>query len=208
MSDSELLAIILRSGGTTAGVIELSTKLLKEFGSLRKLLFADLNYLISIRYLGVAKAASICAVGELAARCFAPEELDRPEIDTPLTVYDLIRPRILGKEKECLYLLSLDLRNKLIKINLISVGTLSQALSDSREVLRTALLNNASSIIIAHNHPSGGLEPSNEDRLFTERLALTAVQIGINFLDHVIVTSDGHYSFKKGGLLSFNNERR
>lgn len=206
LSDAELLAVILRSGGPDMDILELSQKLMHDFGGMRGLLFADYNQLQSIRYLGRAKVSCIKAVGEIAKRCVSPESQDRLKVINPATVYKLIRPRILGKSKEVLYLLSLDLAQRLIKINTISVGTLSQTLSDVREVLRAGLLNNAVSIIIVHNHPSGNTTPSKEDQTFTRRLALAAPKVGLNLLDHLVVTSDEYLSFKSEGLLSFNTE--
>jgi DNA repair protein RadC len=206
LSDAELLAILLRSGGPDMGVLDLSMTLINDFGGLRELLFADFNQLASIRYLGSAKVSCLKAVGELAKRCISRENEDRTKITKPSAVFELIRPRVLGKDKEILFLISLDLNQKLIKTNIVSIGTLSQTLSDCREVLRAGLINNAVSIIVAHNHPSGSVSPSKEDKYFTKQLAKAAPMVGLVLLDHVILTSDSFFSFKSEGLLNLKKK--
>lgn len=207
LSDSELLSIVLRSGGPKLNALELSQTLLTEFGSIRGLLYADLNQLRKIKYLGLAKTCSIKAVGELSKRSLSLEELNRLKLDQPERAYNLIRPYIVGKNVECLYLISLDINNKLLKINLITSGTSNQSLVDIREILRCALLNDAVSIIMVHNHPSNSIEPSPEDINITKRLAEACIRAGFVLLDHIIAVENSFYSFKASGLLNFPIER-
>ena len=206
LSNSELLAILLRSGGPDLNALQLSQTLLAEFGGLQNLFYADTEELKRFKYLGLAKVSCLKAVGELVKRSLMSEEITKPRLDTPRSVYDLMLPFIMGKDKETLYLLSLDLNNHLIKLSLLSIGTLTQTLADTREVLKTALLKGAVSIVLVHNHPSDNLEPSFEDKLFTKEIALACPCVGLNFLDHIIVTERNYYSFKLSGLLNFSKK--
>jgi len=208
LANFELLAILLRSGGPDLNALQLSQYLLSEFDSLNGLLDADIEQLRTYKYLGEAKVTTLKAVGEIAKRILSIEEIKRPKMETPEKVYDLVLPYVLGKSKECLYLLSLDIHNRLIKLSLLSMGTLTQTLADTREILRTALLKGAVSIMIVHNHPSGKVQPSQEDIRLTKELAHASVHVGLNFLDHIIISSTNFYSFKMSGLISFQKERR
>ena len=185
----------------------MSQYLLSEFGSLSKLLDADIEQLKTYKYLGEAKATTLKAVGEIAKRILSVEEIKKPKIETPKNVYDLLLPYILGKSKECLYLLNLDVHNRLIKLSLLSIGTLTQTLADTREILKTALLKGALSIVLVHNHPSGNIQPSGEDIKLTNELAQASVHVGLNFLDHIIVSSTDFYSFKTSGLISSSKRK-
>ncbi len=206
LADSELLAVILGSGGPGFSALDLSQGLLGEFGGVKSLLYADLNKLNKVKYLGLAKACSIRAVGELSKRSLLAQELHKPKMDNPEAVYSLMRPYIIGKKVECLYVLCLDLRHRLLKLSLVSLGTLDQSLADSREILRCALLNDSVSIVLVHNHPSGEISPSDADINFTRRLAEACVCAGIVFIDHVIVTEHTFCSLKTLGLLSSNKK--
>ncbi|MBD3366113.1 DNA repair protein RadC [candidate division WWE3 bacterium] len=208
LSDTELLALLLRSGGPNLNALQLAQYLLSEFGNLRQLLAADVEQLKKVKYLGEAKVCSLKAVKELAKRCIAIGEIRKPHVETPEEVYDLLLPLTLGEEKEHLYLLSLDLNGNLIKLSLISMGSLTQTLADTREILRTALLKGAVSVILAHNHPNNNPKPSDPDKQLTKEIALACPKVGLNFLDHIIVTNSGYFSFKLAGLLNYKSERR
>jgi len=207
LADSELLSIILGSGGPQMNALSLSQKLLSDFGGLKELLYVDLNKLRKVKHLGDAKACSIKAVGELSRRRFFLHEVQKPKMNTPEIVYSLVRPYIVGKKVECLYLLCLDLHQRLLKLSLISMGTLDQSLADTREILREALLNDSVGIVLVHNHPSGVLRPSDSDICFTKRFNEACLNIGLVFVDHLIVAEESYFSFKSSGLLSLKNER-
>ncbi|HDQ88594.1 MAG TPA: DNA repair protein RadC, partial [candidate division WWE3 bacterium] len=208
LSDSELLSVVLRSGGPQLNALDLSQELLREFGSVHRLLYADLNQLRKVKYLGLAKVCGIKAIGELCKRSLSNEELNRPKLDTPEKIFALIRPYTLGKSVECLYLLSLDINNKLLKTSLLSFGSSNQALVDVREILKCALNNDATSIILVHNHPSNNADPSPEDVNMTKRVAEAALLVGLVFIDHLVVTDKIFFSFKTSGLLSSTLGRR
>lgn len=200
LADAELLSIILNSGGPDVNAVNLSQNLLAEFGNVHDLIYSELTQLKQVKYLGVAKSCRIKAVGELCKRAISLTEPNQLPMNSAENVYSLIRPYILGKKVECLYVLSLDLSNRLIKLNLLSSGTISQSLADIREILRSGLINNAISIVLVHNHPSGSLIPSQDDKNLTERLSKACFLAGLVLLDHVIATENSYFSFKNHGI--------
>ena len=211
LSDAELVAIILRSGGEGNSALVLGQSILKEFGGLKGLLDSSIEQLQGIKDVGLAKAACLKAVCELALRIgIAGELADKQQVRTPEDVFGLLRKELYAKKREHLYLLSLDSRNALISADLISIGTVNETLVHPREIYRQAILKNAVSVILVHNHPSGEPKPSAEDIVLTERVAKAGKEIGIALLDHVIVCDDVYASMKGMDLFSvgkFDEER-
>lgn len=206
LSDYELLALLLRSGGRDLNALDLAQNLLAEFGNLSKLLNADFTQLCKFKYMGAAKVSVLQAAGELSKRNLMFDNYGKRKICSPLQAYNLVKPYILGKNKEFLYLISLGLDKSLIKLSLLSIGTVNQSLIETRDVLRTALLKDAASFILVHNHPSGTLDPSPEDIQVTREIARASVYTGINFTDHLIVTEKSYFSFKLAGLLTLQSK--
>lgn len=122
------------------------------------------------------------------------------KIGTPFSLYKILRTLLEEEDRENFLVISLDTKNHINGINVISTGTLNSSLVHPREVFKMAILNNSNSIIIAHNHPSGDTEPSNEDIRVTDRLVECGKILGIEVLDHIIV-GDGYYSFKEKGKI-------
>lgn len=184
LSDYELLMAIIGSGVSGADVTKVARdvqKLLKEKGSQ-----LTLDDLLAIKGLGLAKATPIMAGYELWRRRF--EVSERPIIDSPEKAVEQLSD-IRNKQQEYFVCLTLDGANRLIAKRIISIGTLTSSLVHPREVFAEAITDRAASIIIAHNHPSGNLEPSQADRGVTERLREAGELLGISLIDHVIVTS-------------------
>lgn len=183
LSDYELLMAIIGSGNAQADVTKIAReveKLLSERGS--ELAYDDL---LTITSLGPAKATQIMASYELWRRRF--EVSERPVIDTPeLAVAQL--GYIRDKKQEYCVCLTLDGANRLIENRIITIGTLTNSLIHPREIFADAITDRAASIIIAHNHPSGNLEPSDADIAVTERIKEAGELLGIELLDHLIVT--------------------
>ena len=123
-----------------------------------------------------------------------------PKIGTPFSLYKILRTLLEEEDRENFLVISLDTKNHINGINVISTGTLNSSLVHPREVFKMAILNNSNSIIIAHNHPSGDTEPSNEDIKVTDRLVECGKILGIEVLDHIIV-GEGYYSFKEKGKI-------
>ena len=170
LSDIELLSIILGAGGKNESVFELSSKILSDLHGFKGLYKTDYYKLISFKNVGKAKAASIKAVCEISKRIFTEKELTKININKPKDVYESVKKFFYNKEKEHLYLISLDSRNRLISTDLISIGTVNETLVDPREIFKSALEKNAVSIILVHNHHSGDANPSEDDIKITERI--------------------------------------
>ncbi|HLB51654.1 hypothetical protein A3F07_00480 [candidate division WWE3 bacterium RIFCSPHIGHO2_12_FULL_38_15] len=200
LSDIELLSIILGAGGKNESVFELSSKILSDLRGFKGLYRTDYNKLISFKNVGLAKAASIKAVCEISKRIFTEKELSKININKPKDVYESVKKFFFNKEKEHLYLLSLDSRNRLISIDLISIGTVNETLVHPREIFKSALEKNAVSIILVHNHPSGDPNPSEGDIKITEKIYKAGTNIGISLIDHLIVTDTNWVSLKSLNL--------
>ena len=197
LSNSELLAILLRSGKQGENVVELANKILKRFGTneLPNLNFEDLK---KYSGLGPAKACEIVACFELGKRLLK---------DKKTQIY--LKPKEVWQElkdlrdhkKEHFVIFYLDSRNQEIKREIISVGSLNANLVHPREVFEPAVRNSAAQIILAHNHPSGDPEPSEDDLEITKRLVESGKILGIEVVDHIIVVKNGFLSFKEKKIM-------
>jgi DNA repair protein RadC len=150
--------------------------------------------------IGEAKACIILAAVEFGKRLGRVRNPGRPVISSPADVDGLLRGRIANLDRENFVAVLLNTKNEVIEFPTISVGTLSASLVHPREVFKPAIRASAASVVLAHNHPSGRVEPSREDREVTRRLAEAAEIIGIEVLDHVIL-GDGYFSMKEHGML-------
>lgn len=183
LSDYELLMAIIGSGTAQADVTKIARdvqKLLKEKGS--ELTYEDL---LMIKGLGEAKATNLMAAFELWRRQF--EVSERPIIDSPEKAVAQLSD-IRDKKQEYFVCLTLDGANRLIAKRIITIGTLTASLVHPREVFSDAITDRAASIIVAHNHPSGDTAPSQADYMLNNRLKDAAQLLGINYIDHIIVT--------------------
>ncbi len=160
----------------------------------------SVHELVKVNGIGEAKACIILAAVELGRRIGQVRNPGRPVISSPADVDRLLRGRIVNLDRENFVVVLLNTKNEVIESPLVSVGTLSSALVHPREVFKPAIRASAASVILAHNHPSGNIEPSREDREVTRRLVEAAEILGIEVLDHVIV-GDGFYSMKEHGKL-------
>lgn len=192
LSDDELVAVLLGKGTQNNDIRKLS----KTVAALLRT-NPDLKELQNIEGIGSAKAAQIVAVLELGRRLYAEK---RPKIDGPEAVYRLCAD-FREKKQEHFVVFTLDGNGVLLEKRTVFIGTLNQSLVHPREVYADAIADRAAGIIVAHNHPSGSLEPSIEDRQVTRRLHEAGVLLGINFLDHLVVSGEGYYSFKDAGEL-------
>jgi DNA repair protein RadC len=197
LADEELLAIMLRTGTPGRGVLDLAGDILRRFGrgDLAKAGFAELR---AAPGLGPARACEIMAAFELGRRYLNGKKVGI--YLKPRDIWDELRD-VRDQKKEHFVVFYLDTRNQEIKRDIVSIGTLNYNLVHPREVFEPAVKNLAASVIVAHNHPSGCLEPSDEDLSLTKRLAQAGKLLGIELLDHIIVTKEGFMSFKQKGLL-------
>ncbi|MCR4820696.1 MAG: DNA repair protein RadC [Elusimicrobiales bacterium] len=197
LSDSELLSIIIGTGTRELGVLALSESILSHFGR-HGLPYASCADLSVFNSLGPARACRTAAIFELGKR-FLSDKKNNIYLK-PQDIWEELR-EIRGSKKEHFVSFYLDTRNQEIHKEIISIGTLNLSLVHPREVFEPAIRNLAASIIVAHNHPSGYIEPSNEDIKTTKRLTEAGKLLGIELLDHIIVSSNGYSSMKEKGFI-------
>jgi DNA repair protein RadC len=207
MYDYELLAIILRTGIKGEHVLDFALRVLKEVGSLENLFDASMQDLMKIKGIGLAKAAEITSCITLARRFFKEKvynenfRLSSKSVNDSSAAADFIRKHIEDFSKEHFFVLNLDVRNRIIDVELISKGTLTASLVHPRETFESAIRKHSACIIVAHNHPSGDITPSEEDIRITRRLKDAGKILGIELLDHLILTKDKICSLKEKGFI-------
>ncbi len=197
LSDAELFAIILRTGRKGENVLKLSEKVLKKFNK-EKITNIKYTDIINFQGLGNVKACEIIATIEIGKRIFENKKVNI--YLSPQEIYQELREYSFAK-KEHFIVLFLDSRNQEIKREIVSIGTLTASLVHPREVFEVAIKNNAASIILVHNHPSGNSSPSEADIDITKRLVKAGEILGIDVLDHLIIVKDIWFSFKEQKLI-------
>jgi len=201
LSAQEILALILSRGVAGESVMVTAQRLLSQFGNLKGIAGASVEELSQVKGIGVAKASQIKAAFELANRLEGYSEAEeKPVIKTPDDVASLVKGRLRSKKKEHFLALLLDTRNQLIKVAEISVGSLDTSIVHPREVFKEAISASAASVIFVHNHPSGDPTASEDDIKLTKRLAEAGGIMGIDVLDHIIITDKEFLSLKREGL--------
>lgn len=188
LSDYELIMAIVGSGNAQADVTKIAKDIAKILKEKRKLTMEVLN---SVQGLGPAKISELLASFELAGRYLL--DPDRPIIDSPEAAVEQLAD-IRDKKQEYFICLTLDGANRLIAKRIITIGTLTSSLVHPREVFADAITDRAASIIVAHNHPSGNLAPSEADKSVTLRLEKAGEMVGISVVDHLIVTKESYSS--------------
>lgn len=201
LADAELIALLLRTGVKGTPVLRLAQQLLDDFDGLTGLLQAEPADLKRVKGLGPAKRAEMSAVLELARRSLAQELMQRPVFDSPARVKDYLRLQIGGKPHEVFVVLFLDAQNRLIRLEEMFRGTLTQTSVYPREVLKRALELGAAAVLLAHNHPSGAAEPSKADEFLTQTLNQALALIDVRVLDHLVVGQAEVVSFAERGLM-------
>ena len=210
VSDTVLLALILRTGSRGLNVVEASQQLLCSFGSLTALAKAPLRDIQAIAGIGPVKAQMIKAALELAQRLTRESVGECPIVTTPEQAAAVLRERARVLSREVFWVLMLDAKNRLIgEPQRISEGTLTSSLVHPRELFKKALEHSCASIILAHNHPSGDPTPSAEDVKVTKQLIHAGEVMGIKVLDHIVIghrrtRSDSDFlSLREAGLVQF-----
>ncbi|HEY4317639.1 MAG TPA: DNA repair protein RadC [Herbaspirillum sp.] len=201
LSDAELLAIFLRTGVAGKSAVDLGRDMMRHFGSLGALFGSELPAFAAIPGLGPAKYAQLQAVLELTRRSLFEQLQSGLSLSAPQPVKQYLQLALGGKKHECFIALFLDVRNRLLKSEELSRGTLTHASVHPREVVKAALAHNAASIILAHNHPSGVLQPSDADKRLTALLKQALALVDVRVLDHLIVAGNACYSFAENGQL-------
>ena len=205
LSDSELIAILLRTGMVGANAIDVARDLLRKYQSLGGLARCTVAELAEIKGVGPAKAVQLAAAFGLATR-LAREKLTKQRLDTPELIYALLGTEMRALSRESLRIVLLDTQLQLMRVEEISHGSLNESTAHPREIFRPALIYAAFAIVVVHNHPSGDPAPSHADRQLTIRLAEVARLLQIQLFDHVIIgTGDNgrrpYFSFREMGFL-------
>lgn len=201
LSDTELLALLLRTGVAGKHVLQLAEELLAGFDGIAGLMTTDSAALARIKGLGPSKRAVIAAVMEIARRALAQPLRVRLPFNDPRSAADYLRLQIGWRPHEVFALMLLDSQHRLIAFEELFRGTLNQASVYPREVVLRALHHQASAVVLAHNHPSGVAEPSMADRQLTQTLRDALRLIEVRVLDHIVVTRDTSVSMAELGLL-------
>ncbi|HMN78111.1 MAG TPA: DNA repair protein RadC [Burkholderiaceae bacterium] len=201
LDDTELLALLLRTGIKGVGVLQLAERTLTAFGGMGGLLNASATDLKRIKGLGPAKRAELAAVLEIARRSMAQQLRTQPVFDTPGRVKDYLRLRLGAHRHEVFAVLFLDAQHQLLLMEEMFRGTLTQTSVYPREVVKRALETNAAAVVFAHNHPSGAAEPSRADEFLTQTLKSALALVDVRVLDHLVVGRTDVASFAERGLL-------
>jgi DNA repair protein RadC len=199
LSNRELLAVVLGTGTRRVPVLELAERL--QSAGLHRLAGRSHEDLSGERGLGSAKAARLLAALELGARVASQSDRHWPSLRTPEEAARHLLPRYASRPVETFGLLALDVRHRLRKEAVISVGCLTSSLVHPREVFQEAVLARAAAIVLFHNHPSGDPEPSADDLALTRRLAAAGSLMGIEVLDHLVLGAGRYVSLKQRGAL-------
>ncbi|WP_313075332.1 RadC family protein [Melaminivora sp.] len=215
LSDAELLAIVLRTGMAGKGVLQLAGELLSPperdgatgqltgggFGGIAGLLHANAGELARIKGLGPAKRAELLAVLELARRALAEQLAERAVFDSPGAVRHYLQLHLAARTHEVFAALFLDSQHRLIAMEELFRGTLTQTSVYPREVVLRALQHHAAAVILAHNHPSGSVQPSRADEALTQTLKSALALVDVRVLDHIIVAPGASLSMAEQGLV-------
>ncbi|MFD2543550.1 DNA repair protein RadC [Lacinutrix gracilariae] len=202
LSDAELVAILIGSGNREESAVALCKRILASVdNNLSELGKLSIKQLMQFKGIGEAKAISITAALELGRRRRAGEALEKKKIASSVSVFELMQPIIGDLAHEEFWIIYLNNSNKVIQKNQLSKGGITGTLVDVRLALKTALEVSATGIILAHNHPSGTLKPSQADKQITNKLKTAAQSLDIKVLDHLIITEKAYFSFADEALL-------
>jgi DNA repair protein RadC len=200
LTNQELLAVIM--SGDKKGASDAAANVLDTFdGHLIHTFCASTEELMRIEGIGFGEAYQIKATFELTKRIAAYCEVKNPKIDCKDDVVKLLAPHMMFLPQEEFRVILLDAKQKLIRVQTVSLGSLDKALVEPRDVFRPAITAGAASLVIVHNHPSGDPHPSEDDVLLTRELCMCGKILGIEVLDHIIIGKRDHVSFKERGLM-------
>ena len=202
LSNEDLLAILLKTGTKENSVKVLANNILKQLDDINNLKEINLERLVKIKGIGKAKACELLAAIELGKRLNKKiDNLNQIKIYSSNSIYEYYQDKLKDKLQEYFYCVYLDTKNHIIKDKLLFIGTINESLIHPREIFKEAYLLSASSIICIHNHPSGNVNPSNNDIIMTKQLVEVGKILGIKVLDHIIIGKDNYYSFNDNNLV-------
>lgn len=202
LSDAELLAILIGSGSSSLSAVDVGKALLKSANyDLNNLARFGLKEFMKIPGIGTARAVAIMSALELGRRRRGADHKEKPKITSPEAAYRCLMPEMLDLPHEEFWIILLNQAKRLLKKQLISRGGIAGTVADPKIIFAAALEGKASSIIAAHNHPSGNLKPSVQDKILTKRLVEGGKVLALPLVDHLIFTDGGYFSFSEEGLI-------
>lgn len=201
LSNAELLAILIRTGTTGKSAIDLGRELLNKFKSLRAMSGVDLSEFKEISGLKDAKISQIKAAIELGRRMLSEEKAFHGVVKSSADVVDFLMPLMRDLRKELFKILLLDKGNRIFEVFDLDLGTVDRVNPSVREVLMTALKYQSPSMILAHNHPSGNIKPSDADKRLTNDLVKASLAMELRIFDHIIIGENSYFSFADEGLI-------
>ena len=199
--DYEVLEFLLFFAVSRKDTKPISKELLKKFKTLGGILDASFDELRTVKGIGENAASLMKLVREMSSLYLKRKVEQRAVFSSPGAVYDYLKASMQGLRDEVFKVIYLDASNKFIESEIMSRGVVNKAAVYPRKIVENALKRNAVSVIISHNHPSGKLVPSNDDRRMTKMVSDALSVINITVVDHVIVSSEGYFSFKENGLI-------
>ncbi|MGJ7501072.1 RadC family protein [Variovorax sp. ZT5P49] len=202
LADAELLALLLRTGVAGKNVLQLAQQLLERFGGLSGLLHTGAEDLKAVKGMGgSAKRSELIAVLELARRAMGEKLKERAVFDSPDAVKQYLQLHIGSCSYEVFAVVFLDVQHRMIALEEMFRGTLTQTSVYPREVVTRAIHHQAAAVVLAHNHPSGNIEPSRADESLTQTLRAALALVDVRVLDHIIVSPGQSFSMAERGLL-------
>jgi DNA repair protein RadC len=201
LGDNELVALVLGSGGPSAGALDVANQLLQARGGLHGLVRSACDELSAVRGVGTAKAAQLLAALELGRRTLTQAPGARLRLRTPRDAAAFLLPAFGMRPTEQFGAVLLDSKHRVIRTTIVAVGTLNSTVVEPRDVFREALVGAAAAVVVFHNHPSGDPTPSVDDIALTKRLAAAGVLMGVEVVDHVILGDTRYCSLREQGHL-------
>lgn len=201
LSDTELLAIFLRTGANGVHVMDLAKQLLEEFGSLYQVMTADSEAFKRIKGVGTAKYAQLNAIAELGRRFFTCGEKQQLMVQSSDDMVNYLYSKLAHREREIFLAIFFDNQHRIIQTTEMFSGTIASVEVHPREIIREALKCNAAALVLAHNHPSGISEPSRADRDVTQQIIAACQLMNIRVLDHIVIGRGEYASFAEKGWL-------
>ncbi len=202
LSNSELIAILINNGSKDRSAVDLAKEILKiGHDNLVELGKLSLKELKQVKGIGEAKAITITAALELGRRRQAAATLEKPVVTSSRQIAEYLKAELKDYKYEVFAVMFLNRANKINHFEIISRGGITGTVADPRVILKKALENDAVSLVLSHNHPSGSLKPSRADEELTQKIKEAARYLDIRIVDHIIVSDEGYYSFSDDGLL-------
>ena len=201
LGDNELLALVIGSGSRAAGALELANRLLEQLGGLHSLTRVSVGHLRLVSGIGSARAARVLAAVELGRRTLIRAAADRPRLTTPNQLASYLLPQYGAGAVEQFGLVMLDTKHRVLRIKIVSMGSLDSTVVHPREVFREAAFASAAAIVLFHNHPSGDPTPSADDLSLTTRMIDAGDIMGIDVVDHLILADHRYFSLMESGRL-------